>query len=50
MIMFRRNLKNNLKNKIMRDNKFINDMFDLIEIAIDFDDKLYERAMKKRYN
>jgi len=50
MTMFRRDLKNNLKDEIMRDGKFINDMFDLIEIVIDFDDKLYERAMKKRYN
>jgi hypothetical protein len=48
--MFRRNFKNNLKNKIMRDKKFINDNFDLIEVIIDFDDKLYKRAMKKRYN
>ncbi len=48
--MFRRNLKNNLKNEIMRDNKFISDIFDLIEVIINFDDKLYKRAMKKRYN
>jgi hypothetical protein len=34
----------------MRDDKSINDMFDLIEVAIDLDDKLYKRAMKKRYN
>jgi hypothetical protein len=50
MIMFRRDLKNNLKNEIMRDDKSINDMFDLIEVAIDLDDKLYKRAMKKRYD
>jgi len=50
MIMFRRDLKNNLKNEIMRDDKSINDMFDLIEVAIDLDNKLYERAMKKRYD
>ncbi len=50
MIIFRQNFKNNLKNEIMRDDKFINDMFDLIEVVIDFDDKLYKRAMKKRYN
>jgi len=50
MTMFRRNLKNNLKNKVMRDEKFINDMFDLIEVVIDFDNKLYKRAMKKRYD
>jgi len=34
----------------MRDNKFINDMFNLIEVVIDFNDKLYKKAMKKRYN
>ncbi len=48
--MFRRNLKNNLKNEIMCDDKFISDMFDLIEVVIDFDDKLYKKAMKKRYD
>jgi len=34
----------------MRDNKFISDMFDLIEVIIDFDDKLYKRIMKKQYD
>jgi len=34
----------------MRDDKFIKDMFDFIEVAIDFDNKLYKRAIKKRYN
>ncbi len=48
--MFRRNLKNNFKNEIMRNDKFISDIFDLIEVVIDFDDKLYKRAMKKRYD
>ena len=48
--MFRRDFKDNLKNEIMCDNKFINNMFDLIEVIIDFDDKLYKRAMKKRYD
>ncbi len=48
--MFRRDFKNNLKNEIMRNNKFINNMFDLIKIVIDFDDKLYKRTIKKRYN
>ncbi len=50
MTMFRRDFKNNLKNEIMRDDKFISDMFDLIEVIIDFDDKLYEKVMKKRYD
>ncbi len=50
MTMFRRDLKDNLKNEIMRDERFINDIFDLIEVIIDFDDKLYKRVMKRRYN
>jgi hypothetical protein len=50
MTMFRRDFKNNLKDELMRDGKSINDMFDLIMIVIDFDDKLYKRAMKKRYD
>jgi hypothetical protein len=50
MTMFRRGLKDNLKDEIMRDGRSISDMFDLIEVAIDLDDKLYERAMEKRYD
>ena len=50
MTMFWRDFKNNLNDKIMRDGKFISDMFNLIEIIIDFDDKLYERIMKKQYD
>ncbi len=50
MTMFRRDFKNNLKNEIMRNDKFISDIFDLIEVIIDFDDKLYERAIKKKYD
>ncbi len=48
--MFRQNLKNNLKDEIMRNKKTFNDMFNFIEVIIDFDDKLYEKAIKKRYN
>ena len=48
--MFRRSFKNNLKNEIMRDDKFINDIFNFIEVIIDFDNKLYKRVMKKQYN
>ncbi len=50
MTMFRRDLKNNLKDEIMRDDKSISDMFDLIKVVIDLDDKLYERVIKKRYD
>jgi CBS domain containing-hemolysin-like protein len=48
--MFQRDLKDNLKNEIMRDDRFISDMFNLIEVVIDLDDKLYKRVMKKRYD
>ncbi len=48
--MFRRNLKNNLKNEIMRDKRTFNDIFDLIKVVIDFNNKLYERIIKKRYD
>ena len=34
----------------MRDDKFINDIFDFIKVIIDFNNKLYKRIMKKRYN
>jgi hypothetical protein len=34
----------------MRDDKSISDMFDLIEMTIDLDDKLYEKVIKKRYD
>ncbi len=34
----------------MRDKKFISDIFNLIEVVIDFDDKLYKRIIKKRYD
>jgi tryptophan 2,3-dioxygenase len=50
MTMFRQDFKNNFKNEIMRNSKFISDMFDFIEVIIDFNDKLYKRTIKKRYN
>ena len=45
--MFRQDLKNNLKNEIMRNKKTLNDIFNFIEVVIDFNDKLYERVIKK---
>ncbi len=48
--MFRLNLKNNLKNEIMCDNKFISYMFDLIKVIINFNNKLYKKTIKKQYN
>jgi len=46
--MFRQNFKNNLKNKIIYNNIFINNIFNLIEVVIDFNNKLYKKTIKKR--
>jgi len=34
----------------MRNSKCINDIFDLIKVIIDFNNKLYKRTIKKRYD
>jgi len=34
----------------MRNNKFISDMFNFIEVIINFNDKVYEKIIKKRYD
>ena len=49
-MMFRRELKNNVKNEIMRDEQDYENLTEFIEIVIDLDNKLYERVMKKRYD
>ena len=48
--MFRQNLKNNLKNKIIYNSKFISNIFNFIKVVINFDNKLYKRVIKKLYN
>jgi len=48
--MFRQDFKNNLKNKIIYNNRFISNIFDFIEVVIDFDNKLYKRVIKKQCN
>ena len=50
MTMFRRKLKNNVKNELMRSGAFIENFEKLIEQTIEIDDKLYERAMEKRHD
>ncbi len=45
--MFRRNLKNNLKDEIIRNEKILNDIFNFIEVIINFNDKLYKKVIKK---
>ena len=49
MTMYRREFKKNVKNEIMRNDVIIENFKNLIKITINLDDKLYERAMKKRY-
>ncbi len=34
----------------MRNEKNFNDMFNFIKVVIDFDDKLYKKIIKKKYN
>ncbi len=48
--MFRQDFKNNLKDEIIYNKKTFSDIFNFIEVTIDFDNKLYKRAIKKRYN
>ena len=50
MTIFRRELKDNVKDEIMRDERNYESLAKFIEIVINFDDKLYERVMKKRYD
>ncbi len=48
--MFRQDFKNNLKDKIMRNRKILSNMFNFTEVIIDFNNKLYKKIIKKRYN
>ena len=48
--MYRRELKEQVKDELMRDGRAYETLDELIEIFIDFDDKLYERVMKKKYD
>ena len=50
MTMFRRKLKNNVKNELMRSGTFIENFEKLIKQTIEIDDKLYERTMEKRHD
>ncbi len=45
--MFQQDFKNNLKNKIIYNRRTLSNIFDFIEVAIDLDNKLYKRAIKK---
>ncbi len=48
--MFKRDLKKNVKNELMRSGARFDTIQILVKIAIDVNDKLYKRAMKKQYD
>ena len=48
--IYRWKLKKQVKNEFMRDERAYETLDELIEIFINFDDKLYERVMKKKYD
>ena len=48
--MYRRSLKENVKDELIRAGMKIESLDDLIRITIEIDDNLYERAIEKRYD
>ena len=50
MVIYRRGLKENVKDKLMRSGGVIDTLDRLIEEAIKTNDKLFERSIEKRYN
>ena len=48
--MYQRDLKKQVKNELMRDERVYETLDEFIEIFIDLDDKLYEKVMKKKYD
>jgi hypothetical protein len=48
--MFRYGLKENIKDELIRSSGIINLLDILIGTAIDINDKLYKRAIEKKYN
>ena len=50
MTIFYRGLKDNVKDELIRDKRRIDSLERLIKTVINIDDKLYERAIEKRFN
>ncbi|KXL46600.1 MAG: hypothetical protein FE78DRAFT_30742 [Acidomyces sp. 'richmondensis'] len=50
MVMFRRGLKDSVKDELMRDGRTNKDLDELIRTAIDLDNKLYERNIERRHD
>ena len=47
--MYYRGLKDNVKDELIRSSKDYNSLYALIIVAINIEDKLYERSREKRY-
>ena len=50
MTMFRRGLKENVKDQLTCDGTYVETLDDLIGRAIDIDDTLYKRAMERKHD
>ena len=48
--MYRRSLKENVKDELMRASIKIEDLNNLIRTSIEIDDNLYERAIERRHD
>ena len=48
--MFRKGLKNNIKNELLRYKGIINNIKSLIRVFIEINNKLYKQAIKKKFN
>ncbi len=48
--MFRRGLKDSVKDELIRDGRMNKDLDELIRTAIDLDNKLYERNIERRHD
>ena len=49
-IIFKRGLKENIKDKLIRDYRSYKNLTEIIETAIKLNNKLYKRVIEKRYN
>jgi hypothetical protein len=50
MTMYRRGLKENVKDELIRTGEKIENLDKLIRVTIEIDDNLYERAIERRYD
>jgi hypothetical protein len=50
MTIYRRGLKENVKDELIRTGEKIENLDKLIRVIIEIDDNLYERAIERRYD